>query len=263
MKELRQNAIFIGVLLLIFLLIESHCENQKLQKDLKDQIAQNHRDILKADRTKKDNDGQYSKLVDFFKTQKELNQQLKEQNKQLYDRLTSQGERLLMINNSIISLRDEISQGDVEPDPIDSNIIKLDLKYPNSSESFINWNGKIDTKNLTYLGEWKFGKLPLQVILTETSNGMWSSKLIGPNWLIVDSMTVNSLPPSEIAKPVEYTKLGWVFGGGYSKSLTDNQGAISVGGGLYYKNNVLVLNAMSNNYVGLHYYYRFVKEKKK
>ena len=135
-----------------------------------------------------------------------MNQQLKEQNKQLYDRLTSQGERLLMINNSIISLRDEISQGDVEPDPIDSNIIKLDLKYPNSSESFINWNGKIDTKNLTYLGEWKFGKLPLQVILTETSNGMWSSKLIGPNWLIVDSMTVNSLPPSEIAKPVEYTK---------------------------------------------------------
>lgn len=263
MKELRQNFIFIGVLVLIFLLIVSHCENQRLQNDLKDQIAQNHRDILKMDVLKKDADGQYSKLVDFFKTQKELNEQLKKQNRELYDRLTDQGERLLMINNSIISLKDEISQGDVEPDPVDSNIIKLDLKYPNSSESFINWNGKIHTKNLTYLGEWKFGKLPLQVILTETSKGMWSSKLIGPSWLLVDSMTVNSLPPAEIAKPTEYTKLGWVFGGGFFKSLTNNQGAISIGGGLYYKNNVLVLNAMSNNYVGLHYYYRFVKEKKK
>jgi hypothetical protein len=263
MKEVRQNFIFIGVIVLIFLLIVSHCENQKLKQDLKDQISQAQRDILAADRLKKDDDGQYSKLVNFFKTQKELNEQLKKQNIELYERITNQGERLLMINNSIISLKDEISQGDVEPDPVDSNIIKLDLKYPNSSESFINWNGKIHTKNLTYLGEWKFGKLPLQVILTETSKGMWSSKLIGPSWLLVDSMTVNSLPPDKIVKPIEYTNLGLVFGGGFFKSLTTNQGAISIGGGIYYKNNVLVLNAMSNNYVGLHYYYKFVKEKKK
>jgi hypothetical protein len=263
MKEVRQNFIFIGVIVLIFLLIVSHCENQKLKQDLKDQISQAQRDILAADRLKKDDDGQYSKLVNFFKTQKELNEQLKKQNIELYERITNQGERLLMINNSIISLKDEISQGEVEPDPVDSNIIKLDLKYPNSSESFINWNGKIHTKNLTYLGEWKFGKLPLQVILTETSKGMWSSKLIGPSWLLVDSMTVNSLPPDKIVKPIEYTNLGLVFGGGFFKSLTTNQGAISIGGGIYYKNNVLVLNAMSNNYVGLHYYYKFVKEKKK
>jgi hypothetical protein len=263
MKEVRQNFIFIGVIVLIFLLIVSHCENQKLKQDLKDQISQAQRDILAADRLKKDDDGQYSKLVNFFKTQKELNEQLKKQNIELYERITNQGERLLMINNSIISLKNEISQGDVEPDPVDSSIIKLDLKYPNSSESFINWNGKIHTKNLTYLGEWKFGKLPLQVILTETSKGMWSSKLIGPSWLLVDSMTVNSLPPDKIVKPIEYTNLGLVFGGGFFKSLTTNQGAISIGGGIYYKNNVLVLNAMSNNYVGLHYYYKFVKEKKK
>jgi hypothetical protein len=263
MKEVRQNFIFIGVIVLIFLLIVSHCENQKLKQDLKDQISQAQRDILAADRLKKDDDGQYSKLVNFFKTQKELNEQLKKQNIELYERITNQGERLLMINNSIISLKNKISQGDVEPDPVDSSIIKLDLKYPNSSESFINWNGKIHTKNLTYLGEWKFGKLPLQVILTETSKGMWSSKLIGPSWLLVDSMTVNSLPPDKIVKPIEYTNLGLVFGGGFFKSLTTNQGAISIGGGIYYKNNVLVLNAMSNNYVGLHYYYKFVKEKKK
>jgi len=263
MKELRQNFIFIGVIILIFLLIVSNCENQKIKQDLKDQIAQAHQDILKGDKLKKEDDGQYAKLVNYFNTQKELNNQLKEQNLALFKKLKDQDERLLMINQSIISLENEISEGKVDPDPKDSNIINLSLKYPNSGDSFINWKGNIHTKNLTYRGEWTFSKFPLQIILTETSKGLWNTRLIGPSWLVVDSMTVNSLPLDEIVKPIEYRSLGWIFGAGYAKSLTNNQGALSVAGGFYYKNNQFVLNAMSNNYVGIHYYYKFVKEKKK
>lgn len=258
----RDTLYFILILGLIIVILWLTWKNQRTQQKLMDEIEKSNRELVKLDVLKKEADGHYSKLVDYFNSQRNLNQILARDNYELSRALKKQDERLLMINRSIISLEGAISSGGVTVDPTDTSIINLSLKYPNSEESFINWDGRIFSKTRSYLGEWSFGKLPLQIILTETDRGLWKSRLIGPSWLIVDSMTINSLPPKEI-QPVEDRAISWYLGGGYIKSIDQNYSdALSVMGGIGIKNHNLLLNATSTGQIGLNYVYRFNYKKK-
>jgi hypothetical protein len=94
---------------------------------------------------------------------------------------------------------------------------------------------------------WSFGKLPLQIVLTEEKRGIWKSRLIGPDWLVVDSMSVNSLPAEQYTENKE-RKLQFMVGGGYNKSLSPNgPNSIAVGGGvnLFSNHNILLNLAIS------------------
>jgi hypothetical protein len=55
-----------------------------------------------------------------------------------------------------------------------------------------------------------------------------------------------------------------MLGGGISNSLNVNEpSAIRIGGGIYFKNSTLLINASTRNIVGLEYYHRFKKIKNK
>ena len=263
MKTVKDNILFIAILVCVLIILWMNWQNKLVQKELMNEVNKANKELVRQDKLKKEADGQYAKLVNYFNSQKDLNNQLKDDNKELSKLLKKQGERLLMINNSIISLEGAISSGGVTVDPKDTSIINLSLKYPNSEEAFINWNGKIFSKNKSYLGEWSFGKLPLQIILTETSRGVWNSRLIGPSWLKVDSMNINSLPPQDF-DPIEDQKIGFLLGGGFFKSFTPQQyDAFSVTGGIYIKYHNILLNATSIGQIGVNYIYRFNTKKKK
>lgn len=251
------------ILVLILLLIFSNCRYNKMQEKLYQEVQKGNKAIVEMDKTKKEADGQYAKLVDNFNTQRDLTKELKEQNKELYKQLKSNNERILMMNNSIVSLKGQIAEGFGQFDSIDSTTINLALKYPNETDWFINWEGSIDTKTAFYKGDWKFGRLPLQVVLTETERGIWNSRLIGPDWLLVDSIDVKALKPEEIVKPREKRNFGFMLGGGYIKSFNPNiNDGVSIGTGLYYKNHSLLINGTTNMNVGFNYYYRFTSFKK-
>jgi uncharacterized membrane-anchored protein YhcB (DUF1043 family) len=258
--KLNKDNFFLGIiLLLILVLIFGAWYFSLKQKKLYNQIHESNRLIIEMDKTVKEDDGQYSKLVNYFNTEKDLNNQLKEQNKSLYNLIKKQDEKLLMINNTVISLKNEVSEGFGNFNKIDTNLIDLKLKYPNEDDNFITWNGTINKNTTFYSGEWTFGKLPLQIILTETDRGMWKSRLIGPDWLLVDSMEINSLPFPTIDKPKNFSTL---VGGGYVKSFnTSNTDAISVGFGLKFKNHNLILNGTTNKTIGFNYYYNVINFK--
>ena len=244
----------------------SKCENNKMQKELTEKIIENNKEIVRNSKLIKERDGQYSKLVNNFNTQKDLLKQLKGDNKDLYKLIKKNDEKLLMLGNTLLTLRSEVNQGFGKFNPNDSNLIDLKLKYPNDGDWFISWDGTIHKKTAFYKGEWKFGKLPLQIVLTQTSQGLWNSRLIGPDWLIVDSISVNALKPSEIPTPNEpKPKLhGFILGGGYVRGINSNNvNGLSVGVGYYVKNHSLIVNGTSNNTIGFNYYYKFIKFKKK
>jgi uncharacterized membrane-anchored protein YhcB (DUF1043 family) len=248
------------IMVLILLLIFSNCRYNKMQEKLYDEVQRGNKAIVDMDRTKKERDGQYAKLVNTFISQSDLLGELKDQNKDLYKQLKKNDEKLLMMNNTIVSLRGQIAEGFGQFNPEDSTVIDLDLKYPNDTDWFVNWKGSVDSKTAYYKGDWKFGKLPLQVILTETDRGIWNSRLIGPDWLLVDSIDVKALKPKETR---EMRKFGFMLGGGYIKSF--NQGindGVSIGVGTYFKNHSLLLNGTTNSTVGFNYYYRFTSFKK-
>lgn len=260
MKD-KFNSILLLILLVIIIFLGWRINTiQNANEDAQDALKKS---IIMNDSLTKEADGRYAKLVNYYNTEKDLKNELKESNKELYNVIKKENERILSLTNAVITLQGVVNEGFANFDPNDSNKINLALKYPTDKEPFINWNGSIDKTSAFYKGEWTFGKLPLQIVLTEEKRGLWKSRLIGPEWLKVDSMTINSLPPKEFDDN-QLKKLQFFVGGGYIRSLSNGSNAISVGGGVSYKgHHNLLLQATTNQEVGLSYYYNFQKRKKK
>jgi uncharacterized membrane-anchored protein YhcB (DUF1043 family) len=261
MKLNKDNILYGLIIVLILLLIGGSWYMKNEQKKLYEEIQKGNKIILDMDKTTKEGDGQYTKLVDYFNTEKELNNQLKEQNKELYQLIKKQEEKLLMINNTVISLQGQLAEGFGSINEKDTNRIDLELKYPNEGDNFITWDGYVNRNNAYYSGEWKFGNLPLQIVLTETERGIWRSRLVGPKWLVVDSMEINSLPLPVLEKQSNF---GLILGGGYINSFNPNgSNGVSVGAGLRFKNHNLIINGTTNQEIGFSYYYNIFNFKKK
>jgi len=251
MKNIKDILLISLSVVIIVLLLFGWVKYNQMQKELRDEIDNANKTILSMDKTTKETEGQYAKLVNYFNSEKDLNRQLKEQNEDLYKLIKEQDERLLMINNTIVTLEDKMMEGFGTINKDDTNKIDLKLNYPDKENSFITWDGFVNRKTAFYKGEFSFGKLPLQIVMTETDRGIWKSRLIGPEWLIVDSMEINSLP---LPSPEKVSNFSLMFGGGYQKSFnTSITDALSLGFGAQYKKHILLLDANSNRQVGLKY----------
>lgn len=258
---MKDKVLYGLIIALILLLIGSTMYNRNQQNKLYKKIEENNQTIINMDKTTKEKDGQYAKLVDYFTTEKQLNQQLREENKDLYKTIKKQDEKLLMINNTIISMKTKIEEGFGSISKTDTNIIDLKLEYPSKDSSFISWSGYVNRKTAYYKGDWSFGKLPLKIIMTETDKGLWKSRMVGPEWLVVDSVQVNSLPLNKIEPKNKY---GLMLGGGYINSLDPNiLNAFSIGGGIKLKNHNFIINLSTNQTIGFNYYYNILNLDKK
>jgi hypothetical protein len=260
MKNNNFLTILIGVLIFVILILAWRTDylikqNQKDNDEYK-------KYIISKDSLLKESDGRYSKLVDYYNTEKDLKNELKKSNEELYKVIRKQGERILSLTNVVVSLEGKINEGTGYIDKTDTNKINLSLRYPEEKNPFITWNGSVDRTTAFYKGEWVFGKLPLQIVLTEEKRGLWKTRFIGPDWFKVDSLTINSLPPEQYT-PKE-NLLNFLIGGGYIKSLDPTRSdGISVGTGLDFKNtHKIVLNTNTNKEVNINYYYTIKINKK-
>ena len=167
----------------------------------------------------------------------------------------------MILNNSIISLRGQLDEGFGSINEEDTNKIDIKLNYPNDEDNFITWDGFVNRENAFYKGEWKFGELPLQIIMTETNRGLWKSRLVGPKWLKVDSIEVNSLP---LPIKKEESNLSLILGGGYINSFNNTiPNAVSIGAGIRFKDHKLIINGTTNQSIGFSYYYNILNFKKR
>jgi hypothetical protein len=261
MKNIKDILLIVLSVVIIILMLFGWVKYNQIQKKLYDEINNGNKVILSMDKTTKESDGQYAKLVNYFNTEKDLNNQLKEQNGDLFKLIKKQDERLLMINNTIVTLEGKVTEGFGSVNKNDTNRIDLKLNYPDEKNSFITWNGFVNRKTAFYKGEFTFGKLPLQIVMTETDRGIWKSRLIGPEWLIVDSMDINSLP---LPTPEKQSKWGLLLGGGFQGSFNqDIPNAVSLAFAVQYKKHMLMLDGNTNRQVGLKYLYRLENFKNK
>jgi hypothetical protein len=151
----------------------------KVQKDALRETENLKKSIISSDKLIKEANGQYAKLVDYYKSERDLFRDLREHNRDLYERLKGQDEKLLSITNAIISLDQKVVQGFGKADPIDTNKINLSLKYPSEKDPFVFWDGFVNKNTLAYQGTFSFSKLPIKVILTEEKRGLWKSRIVG------------------------------------------------------------------------------------
>jgi uncharacterized membrane-anchored protein YhcB (DUF1043 family) len=262
--NIKDKILFGIIMVLMLLLFLGNCKNSKITKQLYEEKIKTNKAIVESDVLKKEKDGQYAKLVNNFNDQKDMVNILKNQNKDLYKEIKSNNEKLLMVNNSVISLASKMSEGFGSINKVDTNLIDLKLRYPNSDDWFIDWSGNINRKTARYEGKWSFGDLPLDIILTETDRGIWNSRIVGPSWLIVNKMEINALKPSDmIPDDLKERKFGLILGGGYNKSF-DNMipNSLSIGVGGYVNKHSIIFNGTTNKSLGFNYYYRFTTFKK-
>lgn len=221
--------------------------------------------IIKNDSLIKEAEGQYSKLVNYYNNERQLKNELKKINESLYKIINKQNERILSLTQAVITLKGEINEGLGKINSIDTNLIDLELKYPQSDKKpFITWIGKINRITTKYYGEWSFNKMPLNIILTEEKRGLWKTRIVGPEWLIIDSLVINSLPIEEY-NPIKQSNIQFLIGGGYIKSLSLNgTDAASFGIGIsLFNNHNIILNATTNKELGINYYFKFNSFKRK
>ncbi len=261
MKNLNFNTILLIVLIIIIVFLGWKLDYLKSKND--DALDVLKKSIIINDSLTKEADGRYVKLVNYYNTEKDLKNELKKSNEDLYKVIKKEGEKILSLTSAVITLQGIVNEGFVNLDSIDTNKVHLAIKYPDDKKPFIKWDGSIDKLSNYYKGEWSFGELPLQIVLTEEKRGLWKSRLVGPEWLKVDSMSINSLPPQDYDDNT-LKKLQFFVGGGYIKSLSEGPNGVIIGGGLSYngKHNLL-LQATTNKELGLSYYYNFQTKKKK
>jgi hypothetical protein len=254
--------IFVSVLLVVILLMAFHtCQ---VQRTAASEAADLKKSIIQSDRLTKEANGQYAKLVDYYNSERALIRDLKESNRDLYKTIKKQDERLLSITNAVLSLDTKVVQGFGKVDPIDTNKLNLSLKYPDEKDPFVFWDGFVNKHTAEYRGTFSFGKLPIKVVLTEEKRGLWKSRIVGPDWLKVDSMSILSLPPDSypIVKP---RNIQWLVGGTYYYGLNSTgQGiGINLGLNLFDKHNIIVgANTLQQVNIGYTYKIKTFKRNK-
>ena len=79
MKNIKDILLISLSVVIIVLLLFGWVKYNQMQKELRDEIDNANKTILSMDKTTKETEGQYAKLVNYFNSEKDLNRQLKEQ----------------------------------------------------------------------------------------------------------------------------------------------------------------------------------------
>jgi uncharacterized membrane-anchored protein YhcB (DUF1043 family) len=248
--------IIILVLFLIGMGIKSNIDQRKYKKEINE-----HKEMIVDNSvTVKEDDGQYAKLVDYFNSAREMNKQLAESNKDLSRQLRKNNEKLLQLSEIVASFENQKDTGYVAK--VNDTTLEMSVFYPNKNDWFINWESQIDLAGQSYHGEWKFGDLNLQATLTETEEGLWNARLAGPDFLTVDSIIVNSLPPEEYVDNKERF-FNLMVGGQYRYNiLTQGHGFVLKGGVELFRNHIIIADIGTDATVGIGYVYKFAPPKK-
>lgn len=205
--------------------------------------------IIESDVQKKIADGKYSKLVNTYANQKDLNNQLRKENQILYDTIKLKGERILSITNTEITFKGKISKGTPLVKVSDSTF-NFTSYYPEKKDYFIKYDGKVNTVSKTVDEKWSFTKFKLDIILTERKDGIWDSYIDAPKFVEVSNIKINSLPPIKYSSPQtrRVNPLNIYGGTGYITDLTKTKGGeIYLQGGVGFKGKIIILGQVTTN----------------
>ena len=84
------------------------------------------------------------------------------------------------------------------------------------------------------------------------SDNIWQKRLIGPDWLRLDSMKVYSLPPKEYYKQPDH----WILGASIYQHYTGKNSVILRGGRSFGKLDALL--ELGTNQIGVGFNYHFL-----
>ena len=131
------NSILLIILLVIILFLGWKINSiNESNEDVQDALKKS---IIMNDSLTKEADGRYAKLVNYYNTEKDLKNELKKSNEDLYKVIKKEDEKILNLTSAVITLQGIVNEGFVNLDSIDTNKVHLAIKYPNDKKPFIKW----------------------------------------------------------------------------------------------------------------------------
>lgn len=214
-----------------------YISNTKQIKELTTDKEKLEKEILEKDTMIVYGKGVYSKLVNQFNTSKNLNDVLKRENKNLFEQIQKNKERILSNTGFTVSMKPKetlsynvkilVKEND---NGLKDSTFNYTAKYPTDVNPFIEYEGNVDYKNKLVRSKWNFNPAKVNVVLTEKENGMWNTYVDAPEYFQIGDLTVNSLPKAEIVK-VKEKKVSLYGGAGYMRMGDNSRPSVNVGVG--------------------------------
>lgn len=198
------------------------------------------KEIISKDKLVKIGEGKYSKLVNYYNSNSDLLNQLKKENKLLYDTIKARGEKPL--SNTGFSIGFKPKDTITEISVISDTVFKFSSYYPKEENYFIKYDGNVNTKTKLIKENWSFNKMKISVVLTEKENGLWDTYIDAPEFANISDVKINSLPPKEFTPKTDRPKTFGLYGGGGIRTNLDNIGSKSLvlKGGLSVKDKIII-----------------------
>lgn len=238
MRLFDTKTLIIGGLFAFMAFYITKCTSDRENEQLKTEL---HKETLRNDTLKKISETQYEKYVADTVTKKDMMKLLKELG--------------VDVKNPKIITRIEYVQKNIEK-PIDDIVVKDDkIKiedfYPNKELKTITYNADIDLKTKKGIGKFTFKPQALDLIVSETKEGLWKATLKTDNeYVEIKSLDVQSLPlPKETLN-----NWGWLGGVKYNTTLNNNyennKNNVELLGGVRYKKFNVIGSANTNSQIG-------------
>lgn len=233
--------IYIGfIVVLVVILLIKHCDSANSVSYWRNQALS--KDILI-----KEAEGRYARSVRQV-SKKELKNILKTELSDVRTELRKNKEAILYYQKVIATFKGKHDTLTIQQSAEDSSLFYFRANYPNDDSSFITYKGSVLTRSKKLYGEWAFSKIPLSVVITQRQDKSWNSRIIGPDYFVVDSMQVISLPPDEMVK-----KFNWLAGGGVVRDFATQKTGFALSGGIRVKRNYGILGVTTYNTAQIQY----------
>lgn len=220
-------------------------QNSELKSDLTDY----KRTILKKDSLEKVRAGEYTKLVNDLKSSNDLEKGIKEISYTTYKDIKNKNEKSLIVTKISTIPKNVQTIDTVYIDTL--GVRTITSYYPDKDSMYIKHTSVIKDKESK--NTWEFSPLKINVIVTQQKDGMYRARFVGPSWIEAQEVTVNSLP----LLPITERKFKFLLGasGGYDFNYRNISAGIYTG--FRYKNQIVLVNGNTNKVVSLGYIKEF------
>jgi hypothetical protein len=239
------------VLIVVFTNVLSKCSANRKEDSLR-KVIQESSVLLN------ESEGVYSKVVKDYNSERALVTILQKNTSSLKGAIASALKTIKDRDQTILSLTEltltyEPLTVEIPVYRRDTTTLEFETTFP-LEDPFVKMKGSFDLVKETLKVEWIPGTLNLKIVMSETAEGLWESRVIGPAWIKVDNLEINSVPPATYSTASKTKLIRPLIGGGVSRMSTDNSLSLQVSGGIMIKNSVVLsLNLSTANMVGINF----------
>lgn len=241
---MKFNSTLILVILILLLLGGGFIGYNYMNNKVEDARIDLRKERIKNDTLQILADGQARKLVADTLTKKQLRKKV-DSLQIAYDG------KPVTITQIVVTPKD--SKKEIDSIIIGNEEIKVVDFYPQKDNYFVKYSNTINTLTKEGNSNWKFGKINLDLLITQKKDGTYEANMKAPAFIAINSLDVQSQP----IDPIVSDNFGVLLGAGYGRDFGLGTDYLRVDGGIRFKKTYLMIGGNTNKQADIGLKYEF------